>query len=102
MSKFGMFGKITTLENKRDELVGILLEAAEAMNALEECEVYIVSVKEEEPNAIWVTEVWQDEHAHKASLSIDAVKTLIQRGRPLILGMEIVESFVPQGGKGLV
>jgi len=102
MSKFGMFGKITTVDGKRDDLVAILLEAAEAMNALNECEVYIVSVKDEQPNAVWVTEIWQDELAHQASLKIDAIKTLIQRGRPLILGMETIETFVPRGGKGLI
>lgn len=101
MSKFGMFGKITTIENKRDDLVDILLEAAEAMNELEECEVYIVSVNEEEPNAIWVTEIWQDELAHQASLSLDAVKMLIQKGGPLISGMETIATFIPEGGKGL-
>lgn len=102
MSKFGMFGKITTEDNKRDELVAILLEAAEAMNTLNECEVYIVSVKVEQPNTIWVTEIWQNELAHQASLKLDAVKTLIQRGRPLIVGMETIETFVPLGGKGLI
>lgn len=97
-----MFGKITTVDDKRDDLVAILLEAAEAMNALNECEVYIVSVKDEQPNAVWVTEIWQDELAHQASLKLDSVKTLIQRGRPLILGMETIETFVPRGGKGLI
>ena len=101
MSRFGMFGKITTVDSKRDELVDILLEAAEEMNTLDECEMYIVSVKEEEPNAIWVTEVWQDENAHQASLSLEAVKMLIQKGRPLIVGMETIETFAPRGGKGL-
>lgn len=101
MSRFGMFGEITTVEGKRDELVGILLEAAEAMNTLEECELYIVSVKEEEPDGIWVTEVWQNAEAHKASLSLDAVKMLIQKGRPLIKGMNTMNTFSPLGGKGL-
>jgi quinol monooxygenase YgiN len=101
MSRFGMFGKITAVEGKRDQLVGILLAAAKAMNSLEECELYIVSVKDDEPNAIWVTEVWQDEHAHQASLSLDAVKMLIQQGRPLIEAMETIQTFSPQGGKGL-
>jgi len=101
MSRFGMFGKITAVDGKRDELADILLKAAEAMDTLDECELYVVSVKEEEPNAIWVTEVWQDEHAHQASLSLDAVKMLIQQGRPLIEGMETLQTFSPQGGKGL-
>ncbi|EPD49685.1 hypothetical protein HMPREF1210_03132 [Paenisporosarcina sp. HGH0030] len=101
MNRFGMFGEITTIEGKRDELVGILLEAAEAMNTLEECELYIVSVKEEVPDGIWVTEVWQNAEAHKASLSLDAVKMLIQKGRPLIKGMNTMNTFSPLGGKGL-
>lgn len=101
MSRFGLFGEITTHEGMRDELVAILLEAAEAMNELEECELYIVSIKEEVPDTLWVTEVWQNEQAHKASLSLDAVKLLIQKGRPLIKEMKTIQSFSPQGGKGL-
>lgn len=102
MSRFGLFGEITTHEGKRDELVNILLEAADAMNELEECELYIVSIKEEVLDALWVTEVWQNEQAHKASLSLDAVKLLIQKGRPLIKEMKTIQSFAPQGGKGLM
>lgn len=101
MSRFGQFGEITTVEGKRDELVHILLEAAETLNAVEECELYIVSVKEEVPNGIWVTEVWQNAEAHKASLSLDAVKNLIEKGRPLIKGMNSMNTFSPIGGKGL-
>ncbi|MGE6489513.1 putative quinol monooxygenase [Paenisporosarcina sp. NPDC076898] len=101
MSRFGMFGEITTVEGKRDELVTILLEAAEAMNTLEECELYIVSVKEEVPDGIWITEVWQNAEAHQSSLSLDAIRNLIEKGRPLIKGMNTMNTFSPLGGKGL-
>ena len=101
MSRFGMFGEITTVEGKRDELVTILLEAAEAMNTLEECELYIVSVKEEVPDGIWITEVWQNAKAHQSSLSLDAIRNLIEKGRPLIKGMNTMNTFSPLGGKGL-
>ncbi|MCZ8536859.1 antibiotic biosynthesis monooxygenase [Paenisporosarcina quisquiliarum] len=101
MSRFGLFGEITTIEGKRDELVTILLEAAEAMNTLEECELYIVSVKEEVPDGIWITEVWQNAEAHQSSLSLDAIKNLIEKGRPLIKGMNTMNTFSPLGGKGL-
>ena len=102
MSRFGMFGKITAVEGKRDELAGILLDAAKAMNALEECELYVVSVKEEEPHFIFVMESWSSKDAHQASLSLEAVKQAIQKGRPKIAGMEIIETFTPVGGKGLL
>ncbi|MGB3261870.1 putative quinol monooxygenase [Paenisporosarcina sp.] len=101
MSRFGLFGEITTIEGKRDELVTILLEAAEAMNTLEECELYIVSIKEEVPDGIWITEVWQNAEAHQSSLSLDAIKNLIEKGRPLIKGMNTMNTFSPLGGKGL-
>jgi quinol monooxygenase YgiN len=100
MNRYGMFGKITPEEGKRDELARILLEAADAMDTLEECDLYVVSVNEEE-NAIWVTEVWKDAEAHKASLSMDSIRTLIQRGRPLIAEMETIQTFTVLGGKGL-
>ncbi|MBW9234365.1 antibiotic biosynthesis monooxygenase, partial [Leptospira santarosai] len=100
-SRFGLFGEITTIEGKRDELVTILLEAAEAMYTLEECELYIVSVKEEVPDGIWITEVWQNAEAHQSSLSLDAIRNLIEKGRPLIKGMNTMNTFSPLGGKGL-
>ena len=102
MSRFGMFGKITAVDGKRDELMEILLEASKAMNTLEECELYIVSVKEDEPHSILVMEVWSSKDAHQASLSLEAVKQAIQEGRPMIAGMEIIETFSPVGGKGLL
>jgi quinol monooxygenase YgiN len=83
-------------------LVAILLEAAEALNTLEECELYVVSVKQKVTDAIWVSEVWRNAEAHQASLSLNAVKVLIQKGRPLILDMSVIETFSPQGGKGLL
>jgi quinol monooxygenase YgiN len=54
-----------------------------------------------DPDAIWVTEVWASEDAHRASLDLPAVQDAIARGRPLIAGFG--ERFVtrPLGGHGL-
>lgn len=51
--------------------------------------------------ALWITEVWETEASHKASLSMPAVREAITRGRPLIAGFG--ERFVtaPVGGWGL-
>ena len=100
MSKFGLYGKITTHAGQRDALVAVLLEAAAALEDAPGCELYIVNVSATEPDAVWVTEVWSSQAAHEASLSRDEVKALIQRGRPLIAGGERIE-VVPIGGKGL-
>jgi quinol monooxygenase YgiN len=66
-----------------------------------ECELYIVNIVPDEPDAIWVTELWANEEAHAKSLERDDVRGLIQRGMPLIAGMSEQMTLTPVGGKGI-
>ncbi len=101
MSKFCLFGKFLVQEGKRDTLVEILLEAADSMNNLDECEIYLVNISEVEPNAVFVYEVWSNERAHQASLNLDVTQRLIKRGKPMITGMERISTLKTMGGKGI-
>ncbi len=101
MSKFGLYGKITTHPGQRDALVEVLLEAASAMQLIPDCELYIVNVSATEPDVVWVTEVWSSPAAHEASLTRDEIKALIKRGMTLIAGGERID-IVPIGGKGFI
>src|SRR5690554_4679149 len=100
MSKFGLFGKLIAKEGERDLLVEILLEAAESMGKLMDCEIYLVNISNDDLNAVFVYEVWRNEKAHQASLSLEAVQLLIQRAKPIITGMERINTLMPLGGKG--
>jgi len=100
MSKFGLYTKFTTHAGQRDSLVQMLLEAASGMQSVEGCELYVVNIPDDEPEGVWVTEIWSDSSAHQASLSIEEAKVLIQRARPLIVGVEQIK-LRPLGGKGL-
>jgi quinol monooxygenase YgiN len=100
MSRFGLYGKLIAQPGRRDELVAILLEAAAGMPEVPGCDLYIINLSPTEPDAIWVTEVWQSREDHAASLTRADVQALIGRGRPLIAGGERIE-VVPVGGKGL-
>ena len=100
MSKFGLLGKFKVEESDRETLVEILLEAAESMVNLAECETYLVHVSNDDPNAVIVYEVWSNESAHQASLTLEATQTLIQRATPIIRGAERIYTLVPRGGKG--
>lgn len=95
-----MYGKLTAHPGQRDVLVSILLEAADALKASEDCELYIVNVSDDDPDAVWVTELWKDAEAHAASLRNEEALALIQRGRPLIAGAEPIR-LRPVGGKGI-
>ncbi|MFP7171190.1 putative quinol monooxygenase [Terribacillus sp. 7520-G] len=101
MQKFGLFGRFLVDKEDREELSEILLEAAKAMGDVEGCEVYQVSLSNEEPQAVYVYEVWKDEAAHQASLALEVTQTLIHRAKPLITGMERLNTLQTLGGLGM-
>ncbi|SFC72794.1 Quinol monooxygenase YgiN [Bacillus sp. OV322] len=101
MSKYSLLGKFTVQEGKRDTLTDILLKAAESMMNLDECQIYLVNISEVELNTVYVYEVWRDEEAHQASLTLEATQTLIKRAKPIITGMERICTLKTVGGKGV-
>jgi quinol monooxygenase YgiN len=101
MNKFSLFGKFTVQDGERDKLADILMEAAESMKNIEECEIYLVNTSESEPNSVYVYEVWSNENAHQASLTLEATQTLIKRAKPIITGMERISTLKTRGGKGV-
>jgi quinol monooxygenase YgiN len=96
---YGLIGKAVTQPGQRDAFIAILMEGTSAMPG---CLSYVVAKDPSDPNAVWITEVWDSEASHQASLSLPSVKAAIARGRPLIAGFG--ERFVtePVGGHGLV
>ncbi|TDF98003.1 putative quinol monooxygenase [Paenibacillus piri] len=99
MSKFAMYAKFKAQPGQRDALARILLEAAEQCESEQGCELYIVNASDEDPDIIWVTELWSDAEAHAESLRNEDTVALIGRARPLIAGVEPIK-LRPLGGKG--
>lgn len=95
---YGLIGKILVHPGKRDELAEVLVEGVAGMPG---CLAYVVAHAATEPDALWVTEVWTDQEAHGASLSLPSVQAAIARGRPLIAGFGERFETVPVGGQGL-
>ncbi|MFD1957299.1 putative quinol monooxygenase [Paenibacillus thailandensis] len=99
MSKYAMFGKLTAHPGKRDELANRMLESSETLNGMEGCIHYILHADEDHPDDLWVTELWESEEAHAASLKNEKVLEVIGRCRPLIAGVTPIK-VRPLGGKG--
>jgi len=95
---YGLIGKMTAVAGKRDELLAILLEGTGGMPG---CLSYIVAKDPADADALWITEVWDSQESHKASLALPAVKQAITRGRPLIAGFSNSTVTEPVGGIGL-
>lgn len=94
----GLIGKMRAKPGQRDALIAILLGGVSGMPG---CLSYVVAHDPADPDAIWVTEVWDSADSHKASLSIPSVMDAISRGRPLIAGFELHIETTPVGGHGI-
>lgn len=101
MTRFGLYGKLVAQSGQRDALVKVLVEAAEVLETMAECELYIVNVIDDEPDTVWVTELWANQGAHEASLQDAHIKSIVQRGIPLVADMPQQVRLTPIGGKGL-
>jgi quinol monooxygenase YgiN len=97
---YGLQGKLIAKPGQRDALIALLLEASRG-GRMPGCRLYVVSEIPSDPDAIAVTEVWDDRAAHDASLQLERVRSVIAKGRPLIAGMGESVELRPVGGQGL-
>jgi quinol monooxygenase YgiN len=95
---YGLIGKMVAVSGQRDALIAVLLEGVANMPG---CLSYIVAKDPADANTIWITEVWESEQSHRASLSLPSVKQAITRGRPLIASFGDATITEPIGGHGL-
>lgn len=96
---YGLIGKTTASAGQRDALAAILLEGLRDMPG---CLSYVVASDPADADALWITEVWDEQESHDASLLLASVKAAITRGRPMIAGFGPSTTTTPIGGHGLV
>ena len=95
---YGLIGKMLCQPGQRDELIAILLEGTRGMPG---CLCYIIAKDSTDENAIWITEVWDSQASHEASLKLPSVQKAIAKGRPMITGFGERFTTIPAGGQGL-
>jgi quinol monooxygenase YgiN len=95
---YGLIGSITAAPGRRDELIGILVNACSQMPG---CLSYIVAKDSNDKDTIWVTEVWQSKESHDASLGLPSVKSAISAAKPMIASFGRQVATIPVGGFGL-
>ena len=95
---YGLIGKMTAVAGQRDAVIAILLGSTGAMPG---CLSYVIATDPADADALWITEVWDSQASHKASLSLPAVQAAIVKAKPLIAGFSNRVETVPVGGYGL-
>ena len=98
---FGVYGKLTAHPGQRDALVEQLLRAAELIKSAQSCRLWVVNTSLAQPEAVWVTELWESEAEHDASLSLPGVREHIQQVMPLLAALSERIDLRPVGGIGL-
>jgi quinol monooxygenase YgiN len=94
---YGLIGRIRAVAGRRAEFAAILIQDG----TMPGCLSYVVAEDPADSDALWVTEVWVDQTAHRASLQLPAVQAAIAKGRPLIAGFDSRVETNVLGGIGL-
>ncbi|WP_375196318.1 putative quinol monooxygenase [Sphingobium sp.] len=93
--RFGLIGQMLSVPGKREELLGYLREGTGAMPG---CLSYVIALDTANPDALWITEVWDSRESHAASLKLPAVRAAIAKARPIIAGFPQHFETVPVAG----
>jgi quinol monooxygenase YgiN len=94
----GIIGKLIAADNKRDELIEILIAGSKDMPG---CLSYVVAKDGTDENALWISEIWDTRENHEAALALESVQQAIAAGKPLISGFGERFETTPVGGHGL-
>jgi quinol monooxygenase YgiN len=82
---FANAGTLGAAPGKRDELVAHLTRRSDTLAELG-CRAYEVGVNDEQPDTVFVVELWDSAAAHQASLALPEVQASIAEARPLLSG----------------
>lgn len=92
---YGLIGKIVTTPGNREAFAAILSEGTGGMPG---CLSYVIARDPRDADSLWITEVWESEDSHKASLSLPSVRAAIAKGRPMIASFGDRVETTPIGG----
>lgn len=81
-----LHGKLKAKAGQQEKLSKILLEASKLVSTVKGCKVYVIGKDENEPNSVYVTEIWDSKDDHDNSLNVEGVRELIMKAMPILDG----------------
>ena len=85
-SMFSVYGRMTALPGRREELIALLQEGFRAGGEDSGLLTYSINTAPEDPDTVWMTQLWTDRAAHDATTRSEAVAAVTQRLPPLLAG----------------
>ena len=80
---FSVYGRMTALPGRRDELIALLLDGFRASTD-GGLLVYSINAAFDDPDTVWLTQLWVDKEAHDATTRSDAVAAVTRQVPPLL------------------
>lgn len=98
---YALINRLVAKPGHRDEVRATLLESGELFRDNPACILYLVNEDAEDPNVLWVEDLWTSKEEHAAALAQPDLRPFIDRTIPLLERMPEQIEIVPVGGKGL-
>jgi quinol monooxygenase YgiN len=100
-NRVGRYVRMVAQPGQGRALAATLLRVAEGLRDAPGCELYVINASPDEPDTVWVTEVWSDEEASDKALSSDLGEVGIGEVLELLAGPPELVDLTPLGGPGL-
>lgn len=99
--RVGRYVRMVAQPGQGDALAETLLRVADGLREAPGCELYVINLSADEPDTVWVTEVWADEDASNTALSSGLGEVGIGDVLELLGGPPELVDLRPLGGPGL-
>ena len=99
--RVGRYVRMVAPDGQGPELATALLRVADGMADQPGCLAYVVNAAPDEPETIWVTEIWSDAAASEAALGRDLGEAGLGRVLELLAAPPEYVEVTPLGGPGL-
>jgi quinol monooxygenase YgiN len=98
---YALLNKLTAKPGKRGQVIDILIESGELFDDNPACVLYLVSESADDPNLVWVVDLWTSQEAHAEALKAPELRPYVEKALPLLEGMPEQIEVRPVGGRGV-
>jgi quinol monooxygenase YgiN len=95
-----LINKLTAKPDQRQRVVDILVESGQAFDDNADCLLYLVTESADDPNLIWVVDLWTSEEAHNSALEASLDQSKVKEAMSLMEGAPEQIKVRAVGGKG--
>jgi quinol monooxygenase YgiN len=83
-NRFSVYGRMTALPGRREELIAVLLDGFRASGDDGGLLTYSINAAIDDPDMIWLTQLWIDKEAHDSTTRSEPVAAVTRRVPPLL------------------